>query len=90
MISAIKIYLLGFKIKRFALVSIGLCGAAIVVSSYTPDEGTLYEAFLHIEAVLVYLLLGMLLIKILLLRELDILFDIATPSILMMYCAHII
>lgn len=88
MISAIKTYLLGFKIKPFT--SIGFCGSAIVVSSYTPDEGTLYEAFLHIEAVLVYLLLGMLLIKILLHRELDILFDIATLSILMTYCTHTI
>lgn len=60
-----------------------LWAAAMVLSLYTPHEGNLYEDFLHIKAVLVCLLLGMLLIKILLLRKLDTLFDIVKPIILM-------
>ena len=84
---AIQTYLSGFEIERFSPVSMALWAAAMVLSLYTPHEGNLYEDFLHIKAVLVYLLLGMLLIKILLLRELDILFDIATLSILI---AHIL
>jgi len=83
----IQTYLSGFEIERFSPVSMALWAAAMVLSLYTPHEGNLYKALLHIKAVLVYLLLGMLLIKILLLRELDILFDIATLSILI---AHII
>ena len=81
----IQTYLSGFKIETFSPVSMALWAAAMVLSLYTPHEGNLYEDFLHIKAVLVYLLLGMLLIKILLLRELDILFDIATLSILIIY-----
>lgn len=83
----IQTYLSGFEIERFSPVSMALWAAAMVLSLYTPHEGNLYEDFFHIKAVLVYLLLVMLLIKILLLRELDILFDIATLSILI---AHII
>ena len=63
-----------------------LWAAAMVLSLYTPHEENLiylYEALLHIKAVLVCLLLGMLLIKILLLRKLYTLFDIVTLIILM-------
>lgn len=58
-----------------------LYGAALVVSSYTPDEGNLYEAFLHSKATMAYFTVGMLFINILLLRELT-LFDIGTLLIL--------
>ncbi len=79
----IQNYLSGFEIERFSPVSMALWAAAMVLSLYTPHEGNLYEDFLHIKAVLVCLLLGMLLIKILLLRKLDTLFDIVKPIILM-------
>ena len=79
----IQNYLSGFEIERFSPVSMALWAAAMVLSLYTPHEGNLYEDFLHIKAVLVCLLLGMLLIKILLLRKLDTLFDIVTLIILM-------
>ena len=79
----IQTYLSGFKIETFSPVSMALWAAAMVLSLYTPHEGNLYEDFLHIKAVLVCLLLGMLLIKILLLRKLDTLFDIVTLIILM-------
>ena len=79
-------YLSGFEIERFSPVSMALWAAAMAFSLYTPHEENLiylYEALLHIKAVLVCLLLGMLLIKILLLRKLDTLFDIVTLIILM-------
>ena len=79
----IQNYLSGFEIERFSPVSMALWAAAMVLSLYTPHEGNLYEDPLHIKAVLVCLLLGMLLIKILLLRKLDTLFDIVKPIILM-------
>ena len=82
----IQTYLSGFKIETFSPVSMALWAAAMVLSLYTPHEENLiylYEALLHIKAVLVCLLLGMLLIKILLLRKLDTLFDIVTLIILM-------
>ena len=79
----IQNYLSGFEIERFSPVSMALWAAAMVLSLYTPHEGNLYEDFLHIKAVLVCLLLGMLLIKLLLLRKLDTLFDIVKPIILM-------
>ena len=79
----IQTYLSGFEIERFSPVSMALWAAAMVLSLYTPHEGNLYEDFLHIKAVLVCPLLGMLLIKILLLRKLDTLFDIVTLIILM-------
>lgn len=69
----IQTYLSGFEIERFSPVSMALWAAAMVLSLYTPHEENLiylYEALLHIKAVLVCLLLGMLLIKILLLRKL--------------------
>ena len=84
--NTIQNYLSGFKIERFSPVSMALWAAAMVLSLYTPHEENLiylYEALLHIKAVLVCLLLGMLLIKILLLRKLDTLFDIVTLIILM-------
>lgn len=81
--NTIQNYLSGFEIERFSPVSMALWAAAMVLSLYTPHEGNLYEDFLHIKAVLVCLLLGMLLIKILLLRKLDTLFDIVKPIILM-------
>ena len=81
--NTIQNYLSGFEIERFSPVSMALWAAAMVLSLYTPHEGNLYEDFLHIKAVLVCLLLGMLLIKILLLRKLDTLFDIVTLIILM-------
>lgn len=59
-----------------------LYGAALVVSSYTPDEGNLYEAFLHSKATMAYFTVGMLFIKTLLLRELA-LFDILTLFIIL-------
>ena len=84
----IQTYLSGFEIERFSPVSMALWVGAMALSLlYTPDEENLYEASLHIKAVLVCPLLGMLLIKILLLRKLDLLFDIVTLSILI---AHII
>lgn len=84
----IQTYLSGFEIERFSPVSMALWVGAMALSLlYTPDEENLYEAFLHIKAVLVCPLLGMLLIKTLLLRKLDLLFDIVTLSILI---AHII
>ena len=80
----IQTYLSGFEIERFSPVSMALWVGAMALSLlYTPDEENLYEAFLHIKAVLVCPLLGMLLIKILLLRKLDTLFDIVTLIILM-------
>ena len=79
----IQNYLSGFEIERLSPVSMALWAAAMVLSLYTPHEGNLYEDFLHIKAVLVCLLLGMLLIKILLLRKLDTLFDIVKAIILM-------
>lgn len=81
--NTIQNYLSGFEIETFSPVSMALWAAAMVLSLYTPDEGNFYESFLHIKAVLVCLLLGMLLIKILLLRKLDTLFDIVTLIILM-------
>ena len=81
----IQTYLSGFKI-----VSMLLWLNAYSLSLYTPYEGNLYEAFWHIKAVLVCSLLGMFLIKILLLRELSILFDIVTLIILIMLSAQII
>ena len=78
----IQTYLSGFKIERFSPVSMALWVGAMALSLYTPYEGNLYEAFLHIKAVLVCPLLGMLLIKTLLLRELT-LFDIGTLLILL-------
>lgn len=84
----IQTYLSGFEIERFSPVSMALWVGAMALSLlYTPDEENLYEAFLHIKAVLVCPLLGMLLIKTLLLWKLDLLFDIVTLSILI---AHII
>ena len=84
----IQTYLSGFEIERFSPVSMALWVGAMALSLlYTPDEENLYEASLHIKAVLVCPLLGMLLIKTLLLRKLDLLFDIVTLSILI---AHII
>ena len=82
----IQTYLSGFKIETFSPVSMVLWVGAMALSLYTPHEENLiylYEALLHIKAVLVCLLLGMLLIKILLLRKLDTLFDIVTLIILM-------
>ena len=82
----IQTYLSGFKIETFSPVSMALWVSAMALSLYTPHEENLiylYEALLHIKAVLVCLLLGMLLIKILLLRKLDTLFDIVTLIILM-------
>ena len=79
----IQTYLSGFKIETFSPVSMALWVSAMALSLYTPHEGNLYEDFLHIKAVLVCLLLGMLLIKILLLRELDTFFDIVTLLILL-------
>ena len=82
----IQTYLSGFKIETFSPVSMALWAAAMAFSLYTPHEENLiylYEALLHIKAVLVCPLLGMLLIKILLLRKLDTLFDIVTLIILM-------
>ena len=81
----IQTYLSGFEIERFSPVSMALWAAAMVLSLYTPHEGNLYEALLHIKAVLVCLLLVLLLIKILLLRKLDTLFDIVTLIILMSF-----
>ena len=77
----IQTYLSGFKIETFSPVSMALWVSAMAL--YTPHEGNLYKALLHIKAVLVCPLLGMLLIKILLLRKLDTLFDIVTLIILM-------
>ena len=71
------------KIETFSPVSMALWVGAMALSLYTPHEGNLYKALLHIKAVLVCPLLGMLLIKILLLRKLDTLFDIVTLIILM-------
>lgn len=82
--NTIQNYLSGFKIETFSPGSMALWVGAMALSLlYTPDEGNLYEAFLHIKAVLVCPLLGMLLIKTLLLRKLDLLFDIVTLFILM-------
>lgn len=79
----IQTYLSGFKIETFSPVSMVLWVGAMALSLYTPYEGNLYEALLHIKAVLVCPLLVLLLIKILLLRKLDTLFDIVTLIILM-------
>ena len=73
----IQTYLSGFKIETFSPVSMVLWVGAMALSLYTPFEGNLYEA------VLVCPLLVLLLIKILLLRKLDTLFDIVTLIILM-------
>lgn len=81
----IQTYLSGFKIETFSPVSMALWVSAMALSLYTPHEGNLYKALLHIKAVLVCPLLGMLLIKILLLRKLDTLFDIVTLIILMSF-----
>lgn len=84
----IQTYLSGFEIERFSPVSMALWAAAMAFSLYTPHEENLiylYEALLHIKAVLVCLLLVLLLIKILLLRKLDTLFDIVTLIILMSF-----
>lgn len=82
--NTIQNYLSGFKIETFSPGSMALWVGAMALSLlYTPDEENLYEAFLHIKAVLVCPLLGMLLIKTLLLRKLDLLFDIVTLIILM-------
>lgn len=81
----IQTYLSGFKIETFSPVSMVLWVGAMALSLYTPYEGNLYEALLHIKAVLVCPLLVLLLIKILLLRKLDTLFDIVTLIILMSF-----
>ena len=81
--NTIQNYLSGFKIETFSPGSMARWVGAMALSLYTPHEGNLYEAFLHIKAVLVCPLLGMLLIKTLLLRKLDLLFDIVTLFILM-------
>ncbi|WP_302552360.1 hypothetical protein [uncultured Bilophila sp.] len=79
----VKTYLSGFKIETFSPVSMALWVGAMALSLYTPHEGNLYVALLQSKAVFVCLFLGMLLIKILLLRRLDRLFDIVTLIILM-------
>ena len=83
----IQTYLSGFKIETFSPVSMVLWVGAMALSLYTPYERNfiyeLYESLLHIKAVLVCPLLVLLLIKILLLRKLDTLFDIVTLIILM-------
>lgn len=86
----IQTYLSGFKIEALSPVSISLWVGAMALSLYTPYERNLYEAFLHIKAVIVYLFFGMFLIKILLLRELSIFFYIVTLIILIMLIAQII
>ena len=85
--NTIQNYLSGFKIETFSPVSMALCIGVMAFSLYTPHERNfiyeLYESLLHIKAVLVYPILGLLLIKILLLRELDTYFDIVTLLILL-------
>lgn len=81
--NTIQNYLSGFKIEIFSPGSMALWVGAMALSLYTPHEGNLYEAFLHIKAVLVCPLLGMLLIKTLLLRELAYVFDILTLFIIL-------
>ncbi|WP_337432319.1 hypothetical protein [Bilophila sp.] len=90
MIKILQTYLSGFKIETFSPVSMALWVGAMALSLYTPHEGNLYVALLHIKVVLVCPLLGMFLVKILLLRELSILFDIVTLIILIMLSAQII
>ena len=82
----VKTYLSGFKIKHLTPASISLCFAAITLSVYTPYEDGLInidtEALWSSKAALPCFILGMLLIKTLLLRELT-LFDIGTLLILL-------
>lgn len=80
---AIQKYLSGFEIKPFTALSFALCAATIAGSEYIPCENTISgDAFLRLKMALIYFSLGMLLIKILLLRELT-LFDIGTLLILL-------
>lgn len=85
-IKIIQTYLSGFKIEVLSLVSALLWLGAYGLSLYTPS----HEAFWDIKAVLIYSFLGMFLVKILLLRELSILFDIVTLIILIRLSAQII
>lgn len=83
----IQNYLSGFEIKQCTVFSFFLCVAAITLSVYTPYEDGLInidtEALWSSKAALPCFILGMLLIKTLLLRKLDLLFDIVTLFILM-------
>ena len=85
--NTIQHYLSGFEIKQCTVSSFFLCVAAITLSVYTPYEDGLInidtEALWSSKAALPCFILGMLLIKTLLLRELAYVFDILTLFILM-------
>ena len=84
--NTIQNYLSGFEIKQCTVPSFFLCVAAITLSVYTPyEDGLIHidtEALWSSKAALPCFILGMLLIKTLLLRELT-LFDIGTLLILL-------